>query len=312
MTGPASQTTGRCTVSFVPTESPLDIFLHEGVGQFRRVGLKESAEGFRQEVVQVSRAALGNERPCLGGERCGQLSFDSDPFHAGRIAGGTEGSKLMRTGGRRDIMLSYWRARRRASGGETRRLGVLIAEAIWRLFNQPAVVALLRQPAPATAGRDKAAYCASCATTASRATRRRCWTKQWHILWDQESWSEDAGADETAAKCARKLVQVVHPAGDPVRDEPARPGRLRRGAGVSVLGLSAGDLDAGAAGRSGRANGRLAGRVGCGPAPTTGSRVWNTQARRSVRLIASGRPSRSSSTSWAFVCRLDIWRFTVP
>ena len=158
MTGPASQTTGRCTVSFVPTESPLDIFLHEGVGQFRRVGLKESAEGFRQEVVQVSRAALGNERPCLGGERCGQLSFDSDPFHAGRIAGGTEGSKLMRTGGRRDIMLSYWRARRRASGGETRRLGVLIAEAIWRLFNQPAVVALLRQPAPATAGRDKAAY----------------------------------------------------------------------------------------------------------------------------------------------------------
>ena len=35
--------------------------------------------------------------------------------------------------------------------------------------------------------------------------------EQWHLLWDQDSWSEDATADETAAKCALKLVQVVHP-----------------------------------------------------------------------------------------------------
>ena len=36
--------------------------------------------------------------------------------------------------------------------------------------------------------------------------------EQWHLLWEQESWSEDASADETAAKCAWKLVQVMHPA----------------------------------------------------------------------------------------------------
>ncbi len=36
--------------------------------------------------------------------------------------------------------------------------------------------------------------------------------EQWHLLWDQESWSEDASPDETAARCARKLVEVVHPA----------------------------------------------------------------------------------------------------
>ena len=35
--------------------------------------------------------------------------------------------------------------------------------------------------------------------------------EQWRVLWDQESWSEDASADETATKCARKLVPVVHP-----------------------------------------------------------------------------------------------------
>ena len=34
--------------------------------------------------------------------------------------------------------------------------------------------------------------------------------EQWHLLWDQDSWSEDASADETAAKCA-----------------PARPGDHR-------------------------------------------------------------------------------------
>ena len=55
----------RGTVSVVSMESPLDIFLHEGVGQLRRVGLEETPKGFCQQVVQISRAALGDESLCL-------------------------------------------------------------------------------------------------------------------------------------------------------------------------------------------------------------------------------------------------------
>ena len=44
-------------------------------------------------------------------------------------------------------------------GDDTRRrLAALIADAFWRLFNRPAVIALLRQLAPATAARDESAY----------------------------------------------------------------------------------------------------------------------------------------------------------
>ena len=56
--------------------------------------------------------------------------------------------------------------------------------------------------------------------------------EQWHLLWDQDSWSEDASADETAAKCARKLVQVVHPARARVHAEFFRAERGESGATV--------------------------------------------------------------------------------
>ena len=46
--------------------------------------------------------------------------------------------------------------------------------------------------------------------------------EQWHLLWDQDSWSEDASPDETAVKCARKLVQVVHPARARVHQSSAK------------------------------------------------------------------------------------------
>ena len=61
--------------------------------------------------------------------------------------------------------------------------------------------------------------------------------EQWHMLWDQESWSEDAGADETAARCARKLVQVVHPARARVHGQFFRAERGASGASVEVDAL---------------------------------------------------------------------------
>ena len=116
-----------------------------------------------------------------------------------------------------------------------RRLAVLIADGFWRLFNRPAVISLLRQlaspaarrrvsgrlmaaaagllrqVAPATAARDESTYWRLVLRYCRQGNLQAVLDEQWHMLWDQESWSEDAGADETAAKCARKLVQMVEP-----------------------------------------------------------------------------------------------------
>ena len=118
-----------------------------------------------------------------------------------------------------------------------RRLGALIAEAFWRLFNRPAVIALLRQLAPATAARDESAYWRLVLRYCRQGNLQAVLDEQWHMLWDQESWSEDAGADETAAKCARKLVQVVHPARARVHGQFFRAEQGASGGSVEVDAL---------------------------------------------------------------------------
>ena len=98
-------------------------------------------------------------------------------------------------------------------GDNTRRwFAVRIAEAFWRLFNRPAVITLLRQlPAGTATGLDESAYWQRVLQYCRQGNLQAVLDEQWHMLWEQESWSEDANLDETAAKCARMLVQVVHP-----------------------------------------------------------------------------------------------------
>ena len=98
-------------------------------------------------------------------------------------------------------------------GDDTRRrFAVLIAEAFWRLFNRPAVITLLRQLASGTtAGRDELAYWRRVLQYCRQGNLQAVLDEQWHLLWEQESWSEDTNPDETAAKCAQILVQAVHP-----------------------------------------------------------------------------------------------------
>ena len=114
---------------------------------------------------------------------------------------------------------------------------MLIAEAFWRLFNRPAVIALLRQLAPATAARDESACWRLVVRYCQQGNLQAELDEQWHMLWDQKSWSEDAAADETAAKCARKLVQVVHPARARVHGQFFRTERGASGATVEVEAL---------------------------------------------------------------------------
>ena len=77
---------------------------------------------------------------------------------------------------------------------------MLIAEAFWCLFSRPAVIAQLRQPAPAAAGRDKAAYWRLVRQYCQQGNPQAVLDEQWPMPWDPESWSEDAGADETVAQ----------------------------------------------------------------------------------------------------------------
>ena len=129
-------------------------------------------------------------------------------------------------------------AARSLSGGASvgdvtrRRLSVVIAEAFWRLFNRPAVISLLRQLAPATAARDESAYWRLVLRYCRQGNLQAVLDEQWHLLWEQESWSEDADADETAAKCARKLAQMVHPAPARVHGQFFRAERGASGATV--------------------------------------------------------------------------------
>jgi len=58
-------------------KSPSGVLLHEGYGQLGGVGLEEAPQGFRQQVVEIVRTSLGNERARLRCQRCRQLCLDS-------------------------------------------------------------------------------------------------------------------------------------------------------------------------------------------------------------------------------------------
>ena len=122
-------------------------------------------------------------------------------------------------------------------GDDTRRrLAVMVAYAFWSLFNQPAVISLVRQlgagdarPQPRGGwtrrfvarvrelgagqepARDESPYWRLVLQYCRQGNLQAVLDEQWHLLWDQDSWSEDASPEEIAARCARKLVQVVHP-----------------------------------------------------------------------------------------------------
>ena len=108
-----------------------------------------------------------------------------------------------------------------------RRLAMPIADAFWSLFNRPAVIALIRglgaeRPRSEPGGapdrrtgagdetaRDAAAYWRLVLRYCRQGNLQAVLDEQWHLLWEQASWSEDAGPEDTAAECARKLARVV-------------------------------------------------------------------------------------------------------
>ena len=93
-----------------------------------------------------------------------------------------------------------------------RRLAVMIADAFWSLFNQPAVISLMRQLAAETgASRDEGVYWRLVLDYCRHGNLQAVLDEQWHLLWEQHSWSENADADAIATECAQAFVQVVQP-----------------------------------------------------------------------------------------------------
>ena len=93
-----------------------------------------------------------------------------------------------------------------------RRLAVIIADAFWSLFNRPAVIALIRQLATESgASRDEAVYWRLVLDYCRQGNLQAVLDEQWHLLWDQHSWSESADADAIATECAQVLVRTVRP-----------------------------------------------------------------------------------------------------
>ena len=99
-----------------------------------------------------------------------------------------------------------------AVGDDTRRrLAVRIAHAFWSLFNRPAVIALLRRLAGGSAGRTESVYWRLVLQYCRQGNLQAVLDEHWHLLREQESWSEGACADAIADTCARKLADAVHP-----------------------------------------------------------------------------------------------------
>ncbi len=93
-----------------------------------------------------------------------------------------------------------------------RRLAVRIAEAFWSLFNRPAVIALLRQLAEVGGvSGDDAFYWRLVLDYCRQGNLQAVLDEQWHLLWDQHSWADDADPDAVATDCAKVLVQAAHP-----------------------------------------------------------------------------------------------------
>ena len=91
-----------------------------------------------------------------------------------------------------------------------RTLAVTIAYAFWNLFNQPAVISLLRQLADGRkASRSDTAHWRRVLEYCRHGNLQAVLDEQWHILWEQSSWSQ--APERAAGECTKTLVDAVHP-----------------------------------------------------------------------------------------------------
>ena len=96
---------------------------------------------------------------------------------------------------------------------EARRRGaVRIADAFWRLFNQPAVITVVREIGrQAGIPRDESAYWRLVLRYCQQGNLQSVLDEQWHLLWEQRAWSEDVAPNDIAATCVEELTKTIRP-----------------------------------------------------------------------------------------------------
>ena len=93
----------------------------------------------------------------------------------------------------------------------TRRgLAMQVADALWRLFNRPAVIEML-QPGTQAARRNEGPYWRTVLQYCQQGNLQAVLDEQWHLLREQESWATDASDDDIAGRCVKTLVDVIRP-----------------------------------------------------------------------------------------------------
>lgn len=92
--------------------------------------------------------------------------------------------------------------------GARRRLAVEVAHAFWRLFNQPAVISLVRAGSD---GHSDEAYWRAVLRYCREGNLQAVLDEQWHLLWEQHAWSEQDSQEETATKCVAAIIQAAPP-----------------------------------------------------------------------------------------------------
>ena len=92
-----------------------------------------------------------------------------------------------------------------------RRLAAEVAHSFWRLFNQPAVISMIRQIPGHTGGGPDDAYWRAVMRYCRQGNLQAVLDEQWHLLWEQHAWSEQDGPAEIATKCAATIIQAAPP-----------------------------------------------------------------------------------------------------
>ena len=92
--------------------------------------------------------------------------------------------------------------------GRRRRVGVVVAEAFWHLFNRPAVISFLTGLYPRSHGEG---YWRAVLRYCQQGNLQAVLDEQWHWLWEQNAWGETVERDPVAESCAKLLAESVRP-----------------------------------------------------------------------------------------------------
>ena len=92
-----------------------------------------------------------------------------------------------------------------------RRLAVEVAHSFWRLFNQPAVISMIRQMHGHPGAGPDDAYWRAVMRYCRQGNLQAVLDEQWHLMWEQHAWSERDSPADTATKCAATIIQAAPP-----------------------------------------------------------------------------------------------------